>query len=78
MSFGKLPRRWSQAIFRQHAKQEGIHDGNPESGKHHGTITLIKLVEILTKHIRSVTNRRERGEGAKPGASLTFEVGGFW
>ena len=30
-----------------------------------GNITLIKSVEILAKHILTVTNRREGSEGAK-------------
>ena len=33
--------------YEQQAEQAGIH-GNPESGNHPGTVTLIESVEILT------------------------------
>ena len=64
MSFGKVPRRWSQARYAQRAKQAGIH-GNPESCNHQGAVTLIKSVEVLTKHIFTMNNRREGGEAVK-------------
>ena len=52
MSLGKLvpKRRWRQARNEKRAEHIGIH-GNPESGNHPGTITLIASVEIESVEI---------------------------
>ena len=72
---GAYKRRWRQAKYEQLAERVSIH-GNPESGNHPGTITMIESVEILTTLILNMTIRRE-GEGEGEGMKEKHAISRF-